>query len=164
AFSDPIPVSPKSNIMLLAALLLGGLIPFGVIYLRDLLDTKIHSNSDLEKLTVPFLGDVPRSETSSELVNLHGRSGTAEALRIIRTNLEFMLNRVPEGEAKMIFVTSTLPKEGKTFISVNLATTIAMTGKKVLLIGMDIRNPKLDEYINIPSKGLTNYLSSASTN
>ncbi len=164
AYANPLPVSPKSNIVLLAALILGFLIPFGIIYLRDLLDTKVHSNADLENLTVPFLGDVPRSETSSELVNLHGRSGTAEALRIIRTNLEFMLNQVPEGVAKTIFVTSTIPKEGKTFISVNLATTIAMTGKKVLLIGMDIRNPKLDEYINIPSKGLTNYLSSSGTN
>jgi Mrp family chromosome partitioning ATPase len=70
------------------------------------------------------------------------RTSSAEA-RIVKTNLEFMLSTVSEGRAKTILVTSTIPKEGKTFISVNLAATFALTGKKVLLIGMDIRNPKL---------------------
>src|SRR5690606_37469660 len=77
---------------------------------------------------------------------------------IIRTNLEFMLSHIPEGLAKTIFVTSTIPKEGKTFVSINLAATIALSGKKTLLLAMDIRNPKFDDYLEIPSKGLTNYL------
>ncbi|MET0758864.1 MAG: polysaccharide biosynthesis tyrosine autokinase [Flavobacterium sp.] len=155
------PVSPKKNIIYLAALLLGLLIPFAIIYLKDLLDTKIKSRFDIDgKYAIPFLGDVPTSETHNEIISATSRTGAAEALRIIRTNLEFMLNAVPEGTGKTIFVTSTLPKEGKTFIAVNLAGTIALSGKKVLLVGMDIRNPKLSEYLELPSKGVTNYLSS----
>lgn len=157
------PVSPKRNIIFLVALFLGCLIPFAIIYIRELLDTKIHSFSDFSKIGVPYLGDVPRADDNNQIITFNSRSSTAESLRIIRTNLEFMLNQVPQGVAKTVFVTSTIPREGKTFISVNLASTIALSGKKVLLMAMDIRNPKLDEYINIPAKGLSNYLSSNDT-
>src|SRR5690606_22931185 len=149
-----IPISPKRNIIFLAALILGLLIPFGIIYLYYMLDTKV-KRGDLGKvLTVPFVGDVPRSLAKEEMISAHDRSSTAEALRIIRTNMEFVLSQIETpNRAKAIFVTSTLPKEGKTFIAVNLAGTFALSGKKVLLIGMDIRNPKLSDYIKIPSKG-----------
>lgn len=159
ARASDIPVSPKKSIILLAAVLLGLLIPFGIIYLIDLFDTKIKSQHDLEgKLSIPFLGDVPKSSSENELIHSDSRSSTAEALRIVRTNLEFLLTNVTQGNSKTIFVTSTIPKEGKTFIAVNLASTIAFSGKKVLLIGLDIRNPKIDHYINLPEKGITNYL------
>lgn len=159
------PVSPKKNLIYLGALLIGLLIPFGMIYLRDLLDTKVKSRQDVEaKIKAPFLGDVPQSLSANELITTTSRSSAAEALRIAKTNLEFMLNHVPDGQAKTIFLTSTFPKEGKTFITANIAATIALSGKKVLLIGMDIRNPRLDDYITIPSKGLTNYLSSKEDN
>lgn len=155
------PVSPKKSIIFLAALVLGFLIPFGIIYIIDILDTKVKGRPDIEKnLTIPFLGDVPRSDSHEEIISVNSRSSSAEALRILRTNVEFMLNHVPENKAKTIFLTSTLPGEGKTFIAVNLAGTFALSGKKVLLIGMDIRNPKLDEYMSLPNRGLTNYLSS----
>lgn len=155
------PISPKKSVIYLGALVLGLLIPFGIIYLIDLLDTKIKSRFDIEsKFSVPFVGDVPTSESHNEIITASSRTGAAEALRIIRTNLEFMLNQVPDGIAKTIFVTSTLPKEGKTFIAVNLAGTIALSGKKVLLLGMDIRNPKLNDYLELPAKGITNYLAS----
>jgi tyrosine-protein kinase Etk/Wzc len=155
------PVAPKKNIIYLGALLLGILVPFGIIYLMDLLDTKIKSRLDLEgKTLIPFIGDVPTSDTPSEIIKSESRTSSAEALRIIRTNLEFMLSKVPEGQAKTIFLTSTFPKEGKTFVSANLAATFALSGKKVLLIGMDIRNPRLDEYLTLPDRGVTNYLSS----
>lgn len=158
------PVSPKKNIIYLAALLLGLLIPFGIIYLKDLLDTKIKTRADItDKLTIPFLGDVPKSLTPNEIVDTTSRTSTAEALRIVRTNLDFMLNQVPDDKAKTIFLTSTIAGEGKTFLSVNLASIFAHSGKKVLLIGMDIRKPKLNEYIGITqTKGLTDYLSSKS--
>jgi tyrosine-protein kinase Etk/Wzc len=159
--ADKIPVSPKKRIIYLAGLLLGLLIPFGVIYADDLLDTKIKSKLDLEgKTQIPFIGDVPTSDDIAELIKSESRTSSAEAIRIVRTNLEFMLNKVPDGIAKTVFVTSTFPSEGKTFISVNLAATFALSGRRVLLIGMDIRNPKFGEYIDVPSLGLTNYLSS----
>lgn len=160
ASASNIPISPKRNIILLAALLVGILIPTGIIYLLLLLDTKIKSRLDVEKATtIPIIGDVPLAEDTEErLVATNSRSNTAEALRIVRTNLSFLLNEVPSDRAKLIFLTSTFPKEGKTFISVNLAATIALSEKKVLLIGMDIRNPKLDDYLDVHEKGVTNFL------
>ena len=155
------PISPKKKIIYLAGMLLGLLVPFGVIYGNDLLDTKIKSKLDLEgKTQIPFIGDVPTSDDIAELIKSESRTSSAEAIRIVRTNLEFMLTKVPEGIAKTVFVTSTFPSEGKTFISVNLAATFALSGRRVLLVGSDIRNPKFGEYINVPSVGLTNYLSS----
>lgn len=163
ARASKIPVSPKKNIIYLAALLLGLLIPFGILYLMDLLDTKVKSRFDItKKLSIPFLGEIPKSETPNEIVDTSSRSSTAEAMRIVRMNLDFMLNQVPDGKAKTVLFTSTLSGEGKTFLSVNLSGIFALSGKKVLLIGMDIRNPKLNEYIDLPSSaGLTNYLSSS---
>jgi tyrosine-protein kinase Etk/Wzc len=157
-----VPVSPKKNIIYLAALLLGLLIPFGIIYIMNLLDTKVKSRFDLsKKFDIPFLGDIPTSITPNEIIDATSRTGTAEALRIVKTNLDFMLGQVPEGDAKTIFMTSTVPGEGKTFLSVNLAGTMALSKKKVLLMGMDVRNPKLNEYIALPNtSGLTDYLSS----
>lgn len=159
------PVSPKKKIVYLAGILIGLLIPFGFIYLDDLLDTKIKSKLDLEgKTQIPFIGDIPTSNDIGELIKSESRTSSAEAIRIVRTNLEFMLNKVPEGIAKTLFVTSTFSSEGKTFISVNLAATFALSGRRVLLIGMDIRNPKFAEYIDVPPLGLTNYLSSSENN
>ncbi|OOG64597.1 tyrosine-protein kinase [Flavobacterium sp. A45] len=154
------PVAPKKKIIYLVAFIIGILIPFGIIYLMDLLDTKIKSRLDLEgKTTIPYLGDIPTSDANTQIIKSESRTSSAEALRIIRTNLEFMLSKVPENQAKTLFLTSTFSKEGKTFVSVNLAATFALSGKKVLLIGMDIRNPKLDDYVSLPDQGLTNYLS-----
>src|SRR5690606_17324338 len=105
------PVSPKGKIIYIAAFILGILIPFAIIYLINLMDTKVKSRLDVEKLlTIPFLGDVPHSESNEEIIKPSSRSGSAEALRIIRTNMEFILSQIPEGQAKTIFVTSTLPK------------------------------------------------------
>lgn len=159
------PVSPKKNIIYLAGMLLGLLVPFGIIYIDDVLDTKIKSKLDLEgKTQIPFIGDVPTSDDIAELIKSESRTSSAEAIRIVRTNLEFMLNKVPDGLAKTVFVTSTFPSEGKTFISVNLAATFALSGRRVLLLGADIRNPKFGEYIDVPNLGLTNYLSSSDKN
>ena len=158
AISSNLPVSPKKNIIFLAAFLIGVLIPFAIIYLTDLLDTKVKSRLDVEKMNVPFLGDIPTSESHEEIISTNSRSSSAEAIRIVRTNLEFMLTEVPEGQAKTIFITSTLPKEGKTFVTANLASTMALSDKKVLLVGLDIRNPKLTSYYDMPTLGITNFL------
>ncbi len=160
AYASINPVSPKRQLIYLIALVLGLLMPFLVIYVQGLLDTKVKDRHDLDHLGIPFIGDVPHSDSNNEIIQSDSRTSSAEAIRIVRTNLEFILNNVSNDKAKTIFLTSTVPKEGKTFITMNLAATIAISGKKVLLIGMDIRNPKLDEYVNLPNRGLTNYLSS----
>lgn len=160
AYGLNIPVSPKNKIVYLVALFLGLIIPFVIIYIFDVLDTKVHNKNDIElQLSVPFLGDVPKSESKEKVVIGNDvRSSTAEAFRLIRTNLDFMLasNRK---QSKSIFVTSTTSGEGKSFISINIAATLALSGKKVLLMGMDLRAPKVTEYLGIPDrKGVTNYI------
>ena len=155
-------VSPKKNMVYLVAFLIGILIPMVVMFVIDFFDTKVKSRFNItDKYNIPFLGDVPRSLTPNDIIDSRSRSGTAEALRIVRANLDYMLTQVPDDKAKTIFVTSTIPGEGKTFLSLNLAAIFAHSGKKVLLIGLDIRKPKLNEYIGISdNKGLTDYLSS----
>ncbi|MEO8235949.1 MAG: polysaccharide biosynthesis tyrosine autokinase [Flavobacterium sp.] len=160
AYSSKTPVSPNGKVIYLLALILGVILPFSFIYIIYLLDTKVKNRNDIENLlSLPFIGDVPHSDDNNEIIQSSSRTSSAEAIRIVRTNLEFILNDVERDKAKTVFLTSTLPKEGKTFIAINLAATIAISGKKVLLIGMDIRNPKLDEYVKLPSRGLTNFLS-----
>lgn len=161
AISSKSPVSPQKKSIYMMALALGLLLPFGVLYLLNVLDNKVKGRSDVEsKLgSIPILGDVPTSFSNEEVIEANSNTSAAEAIRIAKTNLEFMLNQVPEGKAKTIFVTSTLPKEGKTFVAVNMAGAIALSGKRVLLVGMDIRNPKLEDYLNLPKEGVTNYLS-----
>jgi tyrosine-protein kinase Etk/Wzc len=115
----------------------------GIIYIRDLLNTKIKTRQDIEKrLAIPFLGDVPKSDSHEEMINTNSRSGSAEAIRIVRTNLEFMLTGTSTERGKVIFVTSTIPGEGKTFISVNLAGTIALSGKKSIAGRNGYQKPK----------------------
>ncbi|WP_310559545.1 polysaccharide biosynthesis tyrosine autokinase [Flavobacterium sp.] len=161
AKSLEIPVLPNRKSVYLIALLLGLIIPFSIINLIELLDTKVKTRFDItDKFNIPFLGDVPKALTPNLIIDTASRTSTAEALRIVRTNIDYMLTQVPDDKAKCIFVTSTIPGEGKTFLSVNLAAVFAHSGKKVLLIGMDIRKPKLDEYFGLSdTKGLTDYLS-----
>ncbi len=171
-----LPVSPKTKFVYLAALLVGLLIPFSVIYCYDLFDNKVHNKIELEKIIgdIPVLGEVPRlAKKDEKLVQNEDRTVLAESLRILRTNLDYIIksSKKKSGKNNVIFVTSTVSGEGKTFISSNLAMIFANTGKKVLLIGADIRNPKLytffgnssaADYLGKPKRGnslgLTDYL------
>ena len=153
-------VAPKSAIILLAGLLIGLLLPFAFIYLLELFDNKIKSKHDIEKLShgKPVIGEIPQLEKGAdELIKVNDLSPMAEAFRILITNMNFML---PKKKGKVVFVTSTVKGEGKTFVSVNLALTIASPSKKTIIIGSDIRNPQLQRY-NTARKGLiglTEYL------
>ncbi|WBV61577.1 polysaccharide biosynthesis tyrosine autokinase [Chryseobacterium camelliae] len=147
ALTNPVPVSPKKMIIYLGALIIGLLIPFGVIYLVGLFNNKVQTKHDLEKLSrgVSVIGELPSLEKGeTELVQLNDLSPLAEAFRILITNLNFMLPKNKKGN--VIFVTSTVKGEGKTFTSVNLALTLATPRKKVIIIGSDIRNPQLQRY------------------
>lgn len=153
AYASSKPVSPKKMIILITALILGLLIPFIFIYLAELFNNKIKSKQDLEKLShTPVIAELPRiSKGSSDLVQMNDLSPMAEAFRILITNMNFMLPKKKEG--KVVFVTSTVKGEGKTFTSVNLSLTLATPLKKVIIIGSDIRNPQLQRY-NTARKGL----------
>lgn len=146
-------VAPKSLIILLAGLILGLLLPFALIYLYELFDNKIKSKHDIERLChgQPIIGEIPQLEKGAdELIKVNDLSPMAEAFRILITNMNFML---PKKKGKVVFVTSSVKGEGKTFVSVNLALTIASPSKKTVIIGSDIRNPQLQRY-NTSRKGL----------
>lgn len=147
ALTNPIPVSPKRSLIYLGALIIGLLIPFGAIYILELFNNKIQTKKDLEKLSMgpAVVGELPSLEKGhSELIQLNDLSPLAEAFRILITNINFMLPKNNKGN--VIFVTSSVKGEGKTFTAVNLALTLATPRKKVVIIGSDIRNPQLQRY------------------
>ncbi|GGK58591.1 MULTISPECIES: GumC family protein [Flavobacteriaceae] len=160
ADGSTIPVSPKRKVIYLAAVLLGLLIPFVILYIRFLLDNKVHVSKDVEAVVkAPFLGEVPKTNSEHKIVVTEkDRDAVSESFRMLRTNLNFMLAGVTD-PSKVIFITSTIPGEGKTFLSLNLAAVLALSNKKVLLVGADVRKPKLNEYLKLNEKlGLTQFL------
>ena len=162
AIADVIPVSPKRSIIYLAALCLGIAIPVVVIYLIDLTKFKIEGRADVEKLTsVPIAGDIPltdekNTKEGSIAVFENQNNLMSETFRNIRTNIQFML----QNNKKVILVTSTVSGEGKSFTSANLAISLSLLGKKVVIVGLDIRKPGLNKVFNLSSKekGITQYL------
>ena len=162
AIADVIPVSPKRSIIYLAALCLGIAIPVVVIYLIDLTKFKIEGRADVEKLTsVPIAGDIPltdekNTKEGSIAVFENQNNLMSETFRNIRTNIQFML----QNDKKVILVTSTVSGEGKSFTSANLAISLSLLGKKVVIVGLDIRKPGLNKVFNLSSKekGITQYL------
>ena len=164
AYGSNIPVAPKRKIVYLAALLLGGIIPFGILYITFLLDNKVHTRKDIEAVVkAPFLGGIPKTkQTNKIVVSDDDRSSIAESFRLLRTNINFMTSRIQK-KSKTIFVTSTMSGEGKTFTSINLASVLALSDKKVLLIGADVRKPRIVDYLDVTHhKGLTHYLMDSS--
>ncbi len=158
AYSNGIPVSPKKKVIYLISFLLGLLVPAGIIYIKDVLDTKVHGEDDIKKLRIPYLGDVPLASVKKDIyISTIDNSNIAEAFRYVRTNISFMLEDKDIG--KVIFITSTQSHEGKTFAAINLASSLAISGKKTLLLGMDLRAPKLNKYLDLEdSLGVTNYI------
>ncbi len=156
-------VAPKSNIIWLIALLLGIGFPIGLIYLLNLLRYRIEGREDVEKLTkISILADIPLAGKTVDgekalVVRENTNNAMEEAFRGLRTNLRFIL----EGEERVILCTSCIPSEGKTFVCTNLAMSLALMGKKVVVVGLDIRKPRLVKLFGLPSdkKGITTFLS-----
>ncbi|MCG4684368.1 GumC family protein [Bacteroides finegoldii] len=165
AQADSTPISPKRMTIFLAALVFGIGIPVGVIYLIGLTKFKIEGRADVEKLTsLPVVGDIPLADEKTGAIAVFENQNNlmSETFRNVRTNLQFML----ENGKNVILVTSTVSGEGKSFISANLAISLSLLGKKVVIVGLDIRKPGLNKVFNLPKKeyGITQFLTNSTVN
>lgn len=179
-----IPTKPRKSIIMLFALIVGLAIPVSIIFLIDYLNTTVRSRSDIEKLTIPFIGEIPlayslvemkkkkgkglkkrirskdkeqKNDLNDTIVVKHGsRNVVNEAFRILRTNIEFMTKNK---EMTTIMITSFNAGSGKSFITMNMALSLAIKNKKVLVIDGDLRRASSSAYVNSPKMGISNYLS-----
>ena len=163
AMCSTAPIAPRKNVILMVALFVGLLLPSAYIYIKELLRTKIaHPEEVSELTTLPLVATVPKVASlvggkRSIVVRANQNDIMAEAFRTLRTNLQFLMKKT---DGKVIMFTSTTSGEGKTFVSTNFAVSAAVLGKKTLMMGVDIRRPRLAEVFNINPKaeGLTSYL------
>lgn len=166
AIPDEAPVAPNKIMILALALVMGAGIPVGVIYLFSLTKVSIEGRADVEKLTtLPVIGDIPVADDlkgSSIAVFENQNNLMSETFRGIRTNLQFLLE---EGQ-KVVMVTSTVSGEGKSFVSANTAISLSLLGKKVVIVGLDIRKPGLNKVFNLSTKeqGITQFLTNPKRN
>jgi capsular exopolysaccharide synthesis family protein len=152
------PVKPNRRAIQILAILLGLGLPAMFVFIREVLDDKISTRFDIEKITpAPILGEVGHSYSENALVvTKTTRKMVAEQFRIIRSNLQYILGK---NEKSVILVSSSFSGEGKSFISTNLAAVMSLAGKKTIVLEFDIRKPKILSGLNMAKKpGITNYL------
>ena len=163
-----IPTAPVKKNIALVAIALGLLIPVVIIFIRENMNTKVRGRKDLESLSLPFAGEIPLVVSGKGKKKVHNakkiviRQGNRdivnEAFRVLRTNLEFMLDAKTDGKASVTLFTSFNPGSGKTFLTMNTAATFALKGKRVLVIDGDLRRGSASAYLGSHYKGLSDYL------
>lgn len=157
-------VEPQTETAYSIALIAGLVVPLAILYLMFLFDKRIRSRNDIEELlpNTPLMAEIPHLiREPNKLIVKNDLRNLAETFRILRTNLSFFKKQSSnEGDGKVIFVTSTIKGEGKTFISLNTAHSLAATGKKTLIIGADLRNPQVHNYYGVDKNtpGVSSYL------
>ncbi|HEY9168674.1 MAG TPA: polysaccharide biosynthesis tyrosine autokinase [Lutibacter sp.] len=154
-------ILPRTEFNYMVALLLGTILPLFLIIAKEILDSRIHTTEDIEKISpIPVLGVVGNNGADNNLAVFEKpKSGIAESFRALRSNIQFLFTRSTKDKCKTILVTSSVSGEGKTFISINMATVFALGGKKTILVGMDLRKPKIFENFEVSNeKGVVNYL------
>ncbi|MDD2954468.1 MAG: polysaccharide biosynthesis tyrosine autokinase [Parabacteroides sp.] len=165
-----LPIAPLRKNILLVAFALGLLIPTVILFMLENMNTTVRGRKDIERLSVPFIGELPlayrarkvfsrrrKEEKPLIVVKEKSRNVINEAFRVVRTNLEFMMGK--DAHSKVLMVSSLNPGSGKTFITMNLSTSLAVKGKKVLAIDLDLRRASLSGYIHSPKRGISDYLS-----
>lgn len=162
AISSSNPISPKKGTFYFVSILIGLFIPFLILYISFLLDDKLHTKDDVLRLTKNkiILSEIPHIDSATKITSSNDRSILGESFRILRTNLTYIFPLQNEKLAQTIMVTSTIKGEGKTFTALNLSISFSIMNKKVLLIGADMRNPQLHNYLTIKKNetGLQDYL------
>ena len=161
AISNSIPISPKTNIIFLGALLIGLIIPFGILYFVFMFDTKVHSKEDLQSYSFNFLGDIPFFDLMNKdklFSDPNSRDIIAESFRMLMSNVKYLFKS--QKECNVMIVSSSIKGEGKTLTAMNLSLAFASLNKKILLIGCDLRNPQLHKHIDEDKNtvGLVNFL------
>ena len=164
-----LPTSPVHKNIFMVAFALGLLIPVVIIFMRENMNTRVRGRKDLENLTIPFIGEIPLftrkkkgilgkkpQEVKAVVVKEGNRDIINEAFRVLRTNLEFMTGK--DKTSNVIIMTSFNPGSGKSFLTMNIAMSLAIKGKKVLVIDGDLRYASASSYIDSPDKGLSDYL------
>ncbi|MCF0203208.1 MAG: polysaccharide biosynthesis tyrosine autokinase [Bacteroidaceae bacterium] len=164
-----LPSSPKTMSIMIGALLVGLLLPAGIFYMLETMNTKVRGRKDLEKITIPFIAEIPlapqkmlsfgkksKKDDNYIVVQKGSRDVMNEAFRVLRTNLEF-ISRSAEHK-NVIAITSFNPGSGKSFISSNIVVSLGITEKKILLIDGDLRHASASKVVGRPKKGISNYL------
>ncbi len=169
ALSSSTPKTPKPNVIYAAAILAGFLVPFGILFIVFMFDTKIHEKEDILRINnkIPIIAEVPDISKKDRSIfdDPNDRSTLAESFRILSSNVNYMLPLTDDNETgKVIYCTSTIKGEGKTFISINLSLALSSMGKRVLLIGADLRNPQIHSHTKFDktTPGLSDYLNDSS--
>ena len=182
---SPVPVKPKKMMIYLFALALGLLIPVGIIFIMEQMNTTLRGRDDLKKVKVPFIAEIPltceaaaksgdrksliirglfgkkkedekvNAKLAEIVVKAGSRSTINEAFRVMRTNIEFMCK---EGDCHVLMFTSFNPGSGKSFITMNFAMSLAIKNKRILVIDGDMRHCSMSQYVNGPRTGMSNYL------
>ncbi len=167
-----VPTTPVRRNILAIAFVIGLLIPVGVIFLREVMNTRIRGRKDVEKLPLPFLGEIPqwgdngrslfgkkkkREPAADSIVVREGKRDVInEAFRVLRTNLEFVVGK--SEKSNVIILTSFNPGSGKSFLAMNIAMSLAIKGRRVLVIDGDLRHGSTSAYVGSPRHGLSDYL------
>ena len=171
---SPAPVTPNKMMIMLVALVLGAGIPFGIIFLRKMMDNTVSNKKDLSILSIPFLSEIPQLQSSLKrnianigrhrfdnqncriVVKKGNRNVINEAFRVLRTNMDMMLGKASGSQT--IMVTSFNPNAGKTFITMNIAASMALKGQKVLILDLDLRKATLSKSMDMNREGVVSYL------
>jgi tyrosine-protein kinase Etk/Wzc len=158
AIDSGVPVSPNKKAIYIIAVFIGIAIPVGIIFIKEYLDDKVKSKYDVQQNTdAPVLGEIGHADEGDTLVvTRNNRKVIAEQFRIVRSNLQYIL---PKVDKPVLIVTSSYSGEGKSFISTNLGSVLALSGKKTVILEFDIRKPKIMKGLGLNErKGITNYI------
>jgi tyrosine-protein kinase Etk/Wzc len=164
-YSTPKPIKPNTNLIYLIALLVGIVVPAAVLNIRELLNDRVQSRKEIEAETgIAIFGEVSlkSKELKATVLDPQSRSFITEQFRILRTNLQYINTHQTNTKGSVLLFTSSTSGEGKSFVTLNLAVSIANLGKRVAVLELDLRKPKITKYLGLTrDKGISNYLAGA---